>query len=78
MIIGMFQNMSQQLDIQRHRNNNLQQQINILTKELIKHKRCIVGIIEANFDVMSTLMQKLKSNDYSEEERDEMQNDTES
>ena len=73
-ISRMFQNMSQQLYTQRQRSSNVQQQINMLTRE---HKRCIVGTVEANFEVMSKLMQELKKNYDSDKESEKVQNDAE-
>ena len=67
----MFGNISEQLDIQRQRNSNLQEQINLLSSELIKHKKCILALLEANFKTMKRLMNELKPNENTNGEYEE-------
>ena len=60
MIARMIGNLSDQLDLQRQRNCNLQQQLNLLSAEVIKHKKCILALLETNFETMTRLMNELK------------------
>ena len=75
MIARMFGNLSEQLDIQRQRNSNLQEQLNLLSSELIKHKKCILALLEANFETMTRLMNELKPNENTDGEDDETENE---
>ena len=75
MIARMFRNLSEQLDIQRQRNSNLQEQLNLLSSELIKHKKCILALLEANFETMTRLMNELKPNENTDGEDDESGNE---
>ena len=75
MIARMFGNLSEQLDIQRQRNSNLQEQLNLLSSELIKHKKCILALLEANFETMTMLMNELKLNENTDGKDDETENE---
>ena len=75
MIARMISNLSNQIDLQRQRNNNLQQQLNLLSAEVIKHKKCIIALLETNFETMSKLMKELKSEDNTDREDDESENE---
>ena len=74
MIARMFGNLSDQLDLQRQRNSNLQQQLNLLSAESIKHKKCIIALLETNFETMSKLMNELKTEDNTDGEDVESEN----
>ena len=74
-IVRMICNLSSQIDLQRQRNNNLQEQINLMSAEVIKHKKCIIALLETNFETMSKLMKELKSEDNSDCEEDESENE---
>ena len=63
MIARMIGNLSDQLNLQCQRNCNLQQQLNLLSAEVIKHKKCIIALLETNFETMSKLMNELKTED---------------
>ena len=63
MIARMIGNLSDQLDLHRQRNCNLQQQLNLLPAEVFKHKKCIIALLETNFKTMSKLMNELKTED---------------
>ena len=71
----MFGNLSDQLDLQRQRNSNLQEQLNLLSTELIKHKKCILALLETNFETMTRLMNELKPEDNTDGEDDESGNE---
>ena len=75
MIARMFGNLSEQLDIQRQCNSNLQEQLNLLSSELIKHKKCILALLEANFETMTRLMNELKLNENTDGEDHETENE---
>ena len=75
MIARMFRNLSDQLDLQRQRNSNLQEQLNLLSSELIKHKKCILALLEANFETMTRLMNELNLNENTDGEDDESKNE---
>ena len=75
MIARMFGKLSEQLDIQRQCNSNLQEQLNMLSSELIKHKKCILALLEANFETMTRLMNELKPNENTDGEDDETENE---
>ena len=75
MIARMFGNLSDQLDLQRQHNSNLQEQLNLLSTELIKHKKCILALLEANFETMTRLMNELKPNENTDGEDDETENE---
>ena len=62
-------------DLQRQRNSNLQEQLNLLSSELIKHKKCILALLEANFETMTRLMNELKPNENTDGEDDETENE---
>ena len=74
-IARMISNLSSQIDLQRQRNNNLQQQLNLMSTEVIKHKKCIIALLETNFETMSKLIKELKSEDNTDEEEDESENE---
>ena len=67
--------MSDQLDLQRQRISNLQEQLNLLSAELIKHKKCILALLETNFETMTRLMNELKPEDNTDGEDDESGNE---
>ena len=69
--------MSQKLDMQRPRNSNLQKRRNLLSRELLKHKKCLVALIEANFEVMTKLMEELKTSEDSDGDDGKAENETE-
>ena len=71
----MFGNLSDQLDLQRQRNSNLQEQLNLLSAELIKHKKCILALLETNFETMTRLMNELKPVDNTDGKDDESGNE---
>ena len=75
MIARMFGNLSDQLDLQHQRNSNLQQQLNLLSAEVIKHKKCIIALLETNFETMTRLMNELKPEDNADGEDDESGNE---
>ena len=75
MIARMFGNLSEQLDIQRQCNSNLQEQLNLLSSELIKHKKCILALLEAILETMTRLMNELKLNENTDGEYDETENE---
>ena len=75
MIARMFGNLSDQLDLQQQRNSNLQEQLNLLSAELIKHKKCILALLETNFETMTRLMNELKPEDNTDGEDDESGNE---
>ena len=70
MIARMFRNLSDELDLQRQHNSNLQEQLNLLSTELIKHKKCILALLETNFETMTRLMNELKPNNKTDGEDD--------
>ena len=74
-IARMISNLSSQIDLQRQRNNNLQEQINLMSAEVIKHKKCIIALLETHFETMSKLMKELKSEENSDGEEDESENE---
>ena len=74
-IVRMISNLSSQIDLQRQRNNNLQEQLNLMSAEVIKHKKCIIALLETHFETMSKLMKELKSEDNSVGEEDESENE---
>ena len=71
----MFGNLSEQLDIQRQCNSNSQEQLNLLSSELIKHTKCILALLEANFETMTRLMNELKPNENTDGEDDKTENE---
>ena len=75
MIARMFGNLSEQLDIQRQRNSNLLEQKNLLSSELIKHKKCILALLESILETMTRLMNELKLNENTDGEDDETENE---
>ena len=75
MIARMFGNLSEQLYIQWQCNSNVQEQINLLSSELIKHKKCILALLEANFETMTRLMNELKPNENTNGEDEETENE---
>ena len=75
MIARMIGNLSDQLDLQRQRNCNLQQQLNLLSAEVIKHKKCIIALLETNFETMTRLMNELKPEDNTDGEDGESGNE---
>ena len=77
MIARMFGNLSEQLDIQQQPNSNLQEQINLLSSESIKNKKCILAILEANLKTMARLMNELKPNENTDGEDEETENESE-
>ena len=74
-IARMFGNLSDQLDLQWQCNYNLQEQLNLLSTELIKHKKCILALLETNFETMTRLMNELKPEDNTDGEDDESGNE---
>ena len=74
-IVRMISNLSSQIDLQRQRNNNLQEQLNLMSAEVIKHKKCIIALLETNFETMLKLIKELKSEDNTEGEEDESENE---
>ena len=46
-----------------------------MSTEVIKHKKCIIALLETNFETMSKLIKELKSEDNTDGEEDESENE---